>query len=81
MGLTSTGRIFIWGRGSFGRLGLESDKDQYVAVECHLPGGGRGGGAGGVGGGEGWWGAVPSGSVIGGLFRLTGCQLCCSPHA
>lgn len=37
--LTATGRIFTWGRGSYGRLGLGKVKDCYSPVECILPGG------------------------------------------
>ena len=54
MALTATGRIFVWGRGSFGRLGLgegpEGAKDQYSPVELQLPGGRGGGGGRGEGG-------------------------------
>jgi hypothetical protein len=39
MALASSGQQFIWGRASFGRLGLASDKDCYSPVECLLPGG------------------------------------------
>lgn len=39
MALSNTGRLFIWGRGSYGRLGLPSQRDHYHPVECHLPGG------------------------------------------
>ncbi|KAG1674128.1 hypothetical protein FOA52_015758 [Chlamydomonas sp. UWO 241] len=38
MALTDEGRLFVWGRGSMGRLGC-SDKDQCAPVECELPGG------------------------------------------
>lgn len=34
MALTSGARIFIWGRGSFGRLGMAADtRDMYHPVE------------------------------------------------
>eukprot|EP00210_Caulerpa_lentillifera_P006549 g6254.t1 len=40
MCLTSEGLLFIWGRGSFGRLGDGvSSKDQYSPKEVSLPGG------------------------------------------
>mmetsp|Transcript_13602 Transcript_13602/g.29116 ORF Transcript_13602/g.29116 Transcript_13602/m.29116 type:complete len:631 (-) Transcript_13602:438-2330(-) len=39
LALSSRGRLFIWGRGSFGRLGLGAEKDMYHPVECELPGG------------------------------------------
>jgi hypothetical protein len=39
MVLTSEGRIFAWGRGSFGRLGTGNLKDCYNPVEVCLPGG------------------------------------------
>ena len=39
MVLTAAGRMFIWGRGSYGRLGLGAEKDWYQPVECQLPGG------------------------------------------
>lgn len=40
MALTSTGRTFIWGRASYGRLGLgDNAKDHYSPVELMLPGG------------------------------------------
>ena len=40
MALTSEGRIFVWGRASYGRLGLGNmvKSDQYLPVECQLPG-------------------------------------------
>ena len=39
MALTNGGRIFVWGRASFGRLGLgDVSQDQYLPVECQLPG-------------------------------------------
>ncbi|KAK9838506.1 hypothetical protein WJX81_003780 [Elliptochloris bilobata] len=37
--LTAEGRIFTWGRGSFGRLGTGVEKDCYSPVEVFLPGG------------------------------------------
>ncbi|CAD7696720.1 unnamed protein product [Ostreobium quekettii] len=37
--LTDQGRMFIWGRGSFGRLGTGSLKDTYRPCEVSLPGG------------------------------------------
>ena len=39
MVLTSGGRIFTWGRGSFGRLGTGIEKDCFSPVEVFLPGG------------------------------------------
>ncbi|CAL8461917.1 g1448 [Coccomyxa elongata] len=39
MVLTSEGRIYTWGRGSFGRLGTGTEKDYYSPVEVILPGG------------------------------------------
>ncbi|CAL5222769.1 g5181 [Coccomyxa viridis] len=39
MVLSSEGRIFVWGRGSFGRLGSGTEKDHYSPVEVFLPGG------------------------------------------
>lgn len=38
MVLSSEGRIFVWGRGSFGRLGSSTEKDHYSPVEVFLPG-------------------------------------------
>lgn len=38
MVLTAEGRIFGWGRGSFGRLGTGFEKDCYSPVEIFLPG-------------------------------------------
>lgn len=38
MVLTSEGRIYTWGRGSFGRLGTGTEKDYYSPVEVILPG-------------------------------------------
>lgn len=38
MVLTSEGRIYTWGRGSFGRLGTGTEKDYYSPVEVCLPG-------------------------------------------
>jgi hypothetical protein len=38
--VTSSGRMFIWGRASYGRLGLGGGaKDVYSPVEVALPGG------------------------------------------
>ncbi|MEW5298972.1 MAG: hypothetical protein WDW36_002037 [Sanguina aurantia] len=37
--LTSRDRMFVWGRGSYGRLGLGPEKDLYHPVELQLPGG------------------------------------------
>ncbi len=31
--------MFTWGRASYGRLGLSSERDHYAPVECLLPGG------------------------------------------
>lgn len=40
LALTDHGRMFVWGRGSFGRLGLGGGpKDHYLPVEVPLPGG------------------------------------------
>lgn len=40
LALTDAGRLFVWGRGSFGRLGLGAGaKDHYLPVEVPLPGG------------------------------------------
>ena len=38
MVLTAEGRIFGWGRGSFGRLGTGLEKDCYSPIEVFLPG-------------------------------------------
>ena len=38
MALTQEGRIFAWGRCSFGRLGGTMDRDCYSPVEIFLPG-------------------------------------------
>ena len=38
MTLTAEGRIFSWGRGSFGRLGLGDERDRYSPAEVNLPG-------------------------------------------
>jgi E3 ubiquitin-protein ligase HERC2 len=38
--VTSSGRMWIWGRASYGRLGLGADaRDMYAPVEVQLPGG------------------------------------------
>ncbi|GMH45717.1 hypothetical protein BSKO_13680 [Bryopsis sp. KO-2023] len=37
--LTDTGRVFIWGRGSFGRMGNGSLKTKHSPTEVILPGG------------------------------------------
>ena len=37
--VTDEGRIFIWGRGSFGRLGTGTEKNYFRPVEVALPGG------------------------------------------
>ncbi|KAF6250550.1 hypothetical protein COO60DRAFT_1465227 [Scenedesmus sp. NREL 46B-D3] len=40
LAVTSSGRMFIWGRASYGRLGLgPAARDQYSPVEVALPGG------------------------------------------
>eukprot|EP00884_Botryococcus_braunii_P004691 jgi/Botrbrau1/14222/Bobra.0254s0011.1 len=39
LALTQEGRIFAWGRGSFGRLGTGVEKDCFSPVEVFLPGG------------------------------------------
>ena len=39
MAVTDTGRMFIWGRASYGRLGLEGRRDAYGPEELQLPGG------------------------------------------
>jgi hypothetical protein len=40
LALTASGRIFIWGRASYGRLGLgDGARDHYSPVELPLPGG------------------------------------------
>lgn len=38
MTLTAEGRLFSWGRGSFGRLGLGDERDRYSPAEVKLPG-------------------------------------------
>lgn len=37
--LSDTGQVLIWGRGSFGRIGISSAKNQLLACEANLPGG------------------------------------------
>ena len=37
--VTDEGRIFIWGRGSFGRLGTGTERNHFSPVEVKLPGG------------------------------------------
>lgn len=37
--VTDGGRMFVWGRGSFGRLGTGTEKDYFSPVEVMLPGG------------------------------------------
>jgi len=37
--VTDEGRMFVWGRGSFGRLGTGTEKDYFSPVEVMLPGG------------------------------------------
>lgn len=39
MVVTAEGRCFIWGRGSFGRLGTGGERDCPAPVEVKLPGG------------------------------------------
>ncbi len=39
LALSSTGRIFVWGRGAFGRLGTGMEQDLYAPAEVLLPGG------------------------------------------
>lgn len=39
MALTAAGRLFVWGRAAFGRLGQAPEKDLYSPVEVALPGG------------------------------------------
>mmetsp|Transcript_5358 Transcript_5358/g.15331 ORF Transcript_5358/g.15331 Transcript_5358/m.15331 type:complete len:664 (+) Transcript_5358:598-2589(+) len=39
MVLTAEGRIYIWGRGSFGRLGMGGERDCPAPVSVSLPGG------------------------------------------
>ena len=36
--LTEEGRIFTWGRCSFGRLGVPVERDCYSPIEVYLPG-------------------------------------------
>ena len=38
MALTDRGRLFVWGRASFGRLGTSSERDALTPVEVFLPG-------------------------------------------
>ncbi len=37
--VTDGGRIFVWGRGSFGRLGTGNEQNYFGPVEVELPGG------------------------------------------
>lgn len=37
--LSDTGQVLIWGRGSFGRLGVSTSKNQLLPCEANLPGG------------------------------------------
>lgn len=37
--VTEEGRIFVWGRGSFGRLGTGNEQNRFGPVEVCLPGG------------------------------------------
>ncbi len=37
--VTDEGRIFVWGRGSFGRLGTGNEQNHFGPVEVELPGG------------------------------------------
>ena len=37
--LSGDGRVFAWGRGSFGRLGTGDDRDRHAPVQVRLPGG------------------------------------------
>lgn len=37
--VTAEGRMFIWGRGSFGRLGTGNEQNHFAPVEVCLPGG------------------------------------------
>ena len=37
--VTDDGRVFTWGRGSFGRLGTATERNHYSPVEVKLPGG------------------------------------------
>ena len=39
MALTDSGRLFVWGRVSCGRLGISSERDALTPVEVFLPGG------------------------------------------
>lgn len=38
MVLTDEGRVFSWGRCSYGRLGANTERDCYSPVEVYLPG-------------------------------------------
>lgn len=38
MVLTDEGRVFTWGRSSYGRLGASVERDCYSPVEVYLPG-------------------------------------------
>ena len=38
MALTHEGRVFVWGRESFGRLGVATQRDAFSPVEVHLSG-------------------------------------------
>ena len=37
--VTEDGRMFIWGRGSFGRLGTGNEQNHFAPVEVYFPGG------------------------------------------
>ncbi|KAJ7370036.1 Williams-Beuren syndrome chromosome region 16 protein [Desmophyllum pertusum] len=36
--ITDSGTLYTWGRGSFGRLGLGSNQDQWIPKKVELPG-------------------------------------------